>query len=180
MDLIDLLVKSGAGKSVSQLAGAIGLGESQAGDLIGALAPAMMRGIQKQTESGSSLAGLEKALAGGNHQRYIEQPDLMQSESTREDGNKILGHIFGSKDVSRNVAAQAAEQTGIDTSIIKKALPLLAGLAMAALSKKTGGSTRTSAPTESGLGGLLGSLLVANSNKQGGLDDLLGLAKKLF
>ena len=180
MDLMDLLVKTGGGQSVSQLAGTVGLQESQASDLIGALAPALMRGFQKQTESGSGLAGLQDALAGGNHQRYIEEPDMMQSESTREDGNKILGHIFGSKDVSRNIAAQAAQQTGIDTSIIKKALPLLAGLAMGALSKKTGGGPGTSAPTGSGLGGLLGSLLVDKASQQGGLDDMLGLVKKLF
>jgi len=180
MDLMDLLEKTGGGTSVGKLAGTVGLGDSQTKDLIGALAPALMRGMQKQTEDDSGLAGLQSALAGGNHQRYIEQPELMQSEATREDGNKILGHIFGSKDVSRNVAAQAAQQTGIDTSIIKKVLPLLAGLAMGALSKKTAGGAGVGASTGGALGGLLSGLLGGNDKQQGGLDDLLGLAKKFF
>lgn len=180
MNLIELLSKSGGQKSITQLAGAVGLGESQANDVVGALAPALMRGLQKQTESEGSMASLQRALASGNHQRYIERPDLMQSASTRADGNKILGHVFGSKDVSRNVAAMAAKETGIDTSIIKKALPLVAGLAMAALSKETSQSAATSEPAGGMLGNLLGGLLGGNNNQQGGLDDVLRLAKKLF
>jgi hypothetical protein len=179
MDLMDLLLKTGAGNSVGQLAGSVGLGESQANDLIGALAPALMRGLQKQTESDSSLQGLQSALAGGSHQRYIDQPELMQSETTRDDGNKILGHVFGSKDVSRNVAAQAAQQTGIDAGIIKKALPLLAGLAMGALSKQSGGADARSLGL-GGLSGLIGGLLGGDDGQKGGLDDLLGVVKKLF
>lgn len=42
-------------------------------------------------------------------------------------GNQILGHIFGSKDASRDVATQASQQSGVDTSVLKKLLPILAG-----------------------------------------------------
>lgn len=180
MDLIDLLVKTGGEESIRQLAGNVGLESSQAQSLIGALAPALMRGLQKQTETSTSLAGLQRALSSGAHQQYLERPDLMNSTATRDDGNKILGHIFGSKDVSRNVAAHAARQTGIDSAIIKKALPLVAGLTMGALGKKAAGTASGSMPSRRGLGGLLGSLVAGQGGQQIGLDDLLGLAKKLF
>ena len=134
-----------------------------------------MRGLQKQTESSGGLAALQGALASGNHQRYVDQPELMQSSATRDDGNRILGHIFGSKDVSRNVAAQAAADTGLDAGLIKKALPLVAGLAMGAISKKTSGGA-----AEQDSGGALGGLLGGSGRSSGGVDDLLGLAKKLF
>ena len=179
MDLMELLRTAGADKSVGQIAGSVGLGEDKAQDLIGALAPALMRGLQKQTESSGSLSSLQGALASGKHQRYVDQPELMQSAATRDDGNKILGHIFGSKDVSRNVAAQAAAETGIDAGLIKKALPLVAGLAMGAISKKTsGGAVENDAGGS--LGGLLGGLLGGSGRDSGGVDDLLGLAKKFF
>ena len=79
---------------------------------------------------------------------------------------------FGTKEVSRNVAAQASEVTGIDASLIKKALPLLAGLAMGALSK----NSTASDPSESSLSDVFSSLT------DGGLDidDVVGLAKKFF
>ena len=178
MEIMDLLMKSGAGNSVGELASSIGLGDSQAKDLIAALGPALTLSLQKQSESSGGLDALQNALSSGTHQQYIDRPELMKSEATREDGNKILGHLFGSKDVSRNVAARAAQDTGIDAGLIKKALPLVAGLAMGALSKSS--SPEAPAESDSGLGGLLGALVGGGSSSAGGVDDLLDLAKRLF
>lgn len=164
MDLMDLLKSAGAGSSLGEVAGSVGLDSSQAESLVGALAPALMRSLQKQAQTSDGEQALQRALASGNHQRYVDEPELMQSSATREDGNKILGHLFGSKDVSRNVAAQAAAETGIDAGVIKKALPLVAGLAMGALGKRR----------ESSLTDLLG------GGDGFGVDDLLGMAKRLF
>ena len=93
----------------------------------------------------------------------------MSSDATRSDGNKILGHLLGSKDVSRNVAAHAAESAGIDASTIKKALPMLASLVMGAMSKKDVASNP----------GVLGNLIDKDGDGVG-LDDVLGLARKFF
>ncbi len=178
MDLLDLLKSSGGSDGIGELAGAVGLGSSDTDKLIGALAPALMRGLQKNTASDDGLAGLRNALQTGGHERYIDNPSLLRDEATRSDGNKILGHIFGSKDVSRNVAAHAAKETGIDSGIIKKVLPLLAGLAMGAMSKKSaGGRALGSSASQGGLGPL-GDLLGGGDGF--GLDDVLGLAKKFF
>ena len=90
-------------------------------------------------------------------------------------GNGILGHILGSKDASRNVAAHAAQASGVDASIIKKMLPVVAAMAMGALSKQTDSGRRLK---DDG-GGLLGSLLDSNQDGQV-LDDVINLARKLF
>ena len=173
MDLIDLLRKSGADGSVGELAGSLGLGQSQAKDLVGALSPALIESIKSQAAKPGGLDALQSALEKGDHRKYIEQPDLLRAEETRVDGNKILGHLFGSKDVSRNVAAQASQETGIDSSLIKKALPLVAGLAMGALGKSKEESS------SGGFSGLLGGLLGAGGGNRD-VGDLIGLAKKLF
>jgi hypothetical protein len=173
---MELIGKAGGEKSLANLAGSLGLDASSTGNLVGALAPALMRGMQKQTESADGLAGLASALGSGKHQQYLDEPDSITNESAIQDGNGILGHLFGSKDVSRNVAAQAAESTGIDASLIKKALPMLAGLAMGAVSKN-----RDQADTSgASLGGMLGGLIGGGDDDGFGLDDVLGLAKKFF
>ena len=72
-------------------------------------------------------------------------------------GNQILGHIFGSKDVSRDVATQASQQSGIDSSVLKKLLPIVAGaVAMHYMTHRNQGSGTSGA---NGGGGLLGSVL---------------------
>ena len=103
----------------------------------------------------------------------------MGSDDTRQDGNRILGHIFGSKDVSRNVAAAAAQDTGVDAGLIKKALPLLATLAMGAMSKKTAAGRDIGTSAQSGGLGPLGDLIGLGGSKSG-LDDILGMARKFF
>ncbi len=178
MNLMDLLKSSGGGDSVGKLADAVGLGSGDTAKLVDALAPALMGGLKKNTGDDSGLAGLRSALETGGHDRYLDDPGLMGSDDTRADGNRILGHIFGSKDVSRNVAAAAAGETGIDAGVIKKALPLLATLAMGALNKKSSAGQDLGSSAQSGGLGPLGDLL--NMGGKSGLDDILGMAKKLF
>lgn len=178
MDLLDLLKGAGGTDSIGELAGAVGLGSSDTNKLIGALAPALLGGLQKNTGTDSGLAGLRKALQSGGHESYVDNPKLLREDTTRADGNKILGHLFGSKDVSRNVAAHAAKETGIDSGIIKKALPLLASLAMGAMSKKSSaGRDLGSSPGKGGLGPLAELFGGADGF---GIDDVLGLARKFF
>ncbi len=178
MDLMDLLKATGGDDSIGALARTVGLGSSDTSKLVESVAPALMRGVQKNTANDDGLAGLRRALETGGHDRYIDNPDLMASENTRTDGNNILGHIFGSKDVSRNVAAAASRETGIDSDLIKKALPLLASLAMGAMSKKSNGGREIRSTRDGGLGSL-GDLIGLGGSK-GGLDDILGMAKKFF
>ena len=176
MNLMDLLESGGGGSSVSALSKQLGLDGSQTASLVDAVAPALMRGLQSQTQSADTLNGLTKALTGGQHQQYLDNPDLVADGAMRDDGNRILGHLFGNKDVSRNVAAQAAHSTGIDSSLIKQALPILAGLAMGALSKK--GQAEATQPDADVFGGLIGGLLGGGDSVD--LDDVLSMAKKLF
>lgn len=174
MNLLDLLDSAGGQKSLGSLASNLGLDASTTNNLVGALAPALMGAMQKQTSSQDGLDGLKNALQNGKHQEYLSNPDSMSSPATVQDGNNILGHILGSKDVSRNVAAQAAESTGIDASLIKKALPLIASLAMGAMSKSSNaGQSLDSSSTSDLLGSLMGGDGVD-------MDDVLNLAKKFF
>ena len=185
MNLLDLLKSTGGGDSIGEIAGAVGLGSNETSKLVASLAPVLMRGLQKNPASDDGLTGLRNALETGGHQRYIDDPASLRRDEARLDGNNILGHIFGSKDVSRNVAAHAAQDTGIDSGLIKKALPLVAGLVMGAMSKKSSGGRELGSSRESGGLGPLGDLIGAatgssRSNDGVGLDDILGMAKKFF
>ena len=173
MNLIDLIDSVGGQQSLGSLANNLGLDASRTNDLVGALAPALMGALQKQTSSQEGLEGFKNALQTGKHQEYLSNPASMTSADTVADGNNILGHIFGNKDVSRNVAAQAAASTGIDSSLIKQALPLIASLAMGAMSK----SSNSGQSLDNSASDLLGSLMGGDGID---MDDVLNLAKKFF
>jgi hypothetical protein len=83
----------------------------------------------------------------------IDQPQALAGPHGVQQGNALLGQLFGSKDVSRTVAQHASAQTGIGADKMKALLPILATLAMGAMAKQGGGAAG------GGLGGLLGGLL---------------------
>jgi hypothetical protein len=180
MDLLNLLLNQGGGQAVRQLANNFGLDENQAVSALSGLLPALGQGLARNASSQGGLESLLGALTGGQHQRYLEDPSILNQADTINDGNGILGHILGSKEVSRQLAQQTSEKTGIGADILKKMLPMVATLAMGALSRQTASVQQTpGASAADGLSSMLGSFL--DSNRDGSIvDDVLGMASKFF
>ena len=178
MRISDLIEQFGAGGALDSLAHAVGLSKEQAEAMIDSVAPAVVRGVQHNTRSEDGLSRLRDALRTGNHGRYLDNPSVLRSDEAYEDGRGILGHIFGGRQVSRNVATHAANQTGISESIIEKALPLIASLVMGALSKQSNaGRDIGQAHADSNPLGPLAAIF--DQDHDGSvLDDIIGMASK--
>jgi len=181
MDLLNMLLNQGGGSAVRQLAENFGLDEGQAVSAISNLVPALGQGLARNASTPAGLESLMGALTGGGHGRYLEDPSSLGREETIRDGNGILSHILGSKDVSRQVAQQAAQSTGIGADVLKKLLPVVAAMTMGALSRQAGG-TQPAVPGGTAGGGLMGMLgQFLDSNRDGSvLDDVLGMASRFL
>jgi hypothetical protein len=181
-NLLDTILEANGGAIVSQLSREFGLRDSQTRDALGQLAPWLARGIQRNARTSAGLDSLAKAVREGSHAHYLERPEELARKTTAADGNSILGHIFGNKDVSRNVAGRAARETGIDSSLLKQMLPVVAALAMGALSK--GGRSDELLGGQQASSGSSGAELLTrflDSDRDGSvIDDVLGLAQKFF
>lgn len=200
MDVLDMLRRSGG---INAVANQLGIPPATAMAGTEALVPAIIGGFRKSSEtSGGGEAGLGAlvkmlgGMGGGALAANVLGPD--KTDVAR--GNDVLGQIFGSKDVSRSVAADAAARTGIDPALLKQMLPLLTMLVGGYFSARAGGSGAQ------GSGGLddIGSILSADSgsgddamSRGGGvlgglgslldmdgdgnaLDDILNMAGKLI
>lgn len=182
MDLMQLLLNSGGGGAIGQIAQQFGLQEDQAQSAVASLLPALQAGLSRNVKQEGGLDSLFQALAGGGHQQYLENPGILGSADNIMDGNGILGHILGSKDVSRAVAAQASQQTGIGTEILKKMLPIVASLVMGSLSRQTNAPAAPQSPFGQSGGGaidILSSILGGgDDNSSGG--GLMGMLGKIF
>ncbi len=194
MDLTSILKQSGA---IGAIAQQLGVNEQMAEIGAAALLPSILGGFKKTAQAQPSgldgLGGLLGQLGGGGLFDSVVAPE----PTPVNQGNDILGQIFGSKDVSRSVAGNAATQTGIDPSLLKKMLPILAMLVAGYMAKQSGGGAQTG-EASGGLGGLLGGLLggggqAAGSAQAGGLgslldmngdgnplDDIIGMAGKMM
>jgi len=169
MQITDLLGQTGGLQSIAR---ELGLSEAQVATGAAALAPAVLGGLQKQVASHpSGLGGLLGALGGGGLLDNVVAPQPTDVSQ----GNNVLGQIFGSKEVSRTVADDAAAKTGLDSSVLKKMLPMLAMLVTGYMAKQSGGASGGGG-LGGALGGMLGGVLGGGGagGALGGLGGLLG------
>ncbi|MGL4295868.1 MAG: DUF937 domain-containing protein [Aestuariivirga sp.] len=170
---------------LAELGKQFGLDAAQTQAAIDALAPVVAAGIRRNTQDDGGFADLISALARGNHAQYVDDPAVLESPVVVDDGNAILGHVFGSKDVSRGVAQQLSASSGIGASVLKKLLPIVAAMVMGQIAKKAlGGGAASRAPTPApapsggSLGDILGQVLgggqPSSQGQGGGLGDILG------
>lgn len=168
---------------LSELGRQFGLDPQQTQAAIDALAPVVAAGIRRNSQDDGGLADLIGALAKGSHGQYIDEPALLDRPETIDEGNAILGHVFGSKDISRGVAQQLSASSGIGAAVLKKLLPIVAAMVMGQLAKKSFGGAPAPAPAPKpapsgpSLEDILGQVLGGGAAKQapsGGLGDILG------
>ncbi|KQZ69500.1 hypothetical protein ASE06_01380 [Sphingopyxis sp. Root214] len=195
MNLTDILAQAGG---IESMANQLGIPPAMAKQGADALLPAILGGFKKQAQSGGGvegLGGLLGQLGGGGLLDSVLGPQTTPVEQ----GNDVLGQIFGSKDVSRTVAGQAAAQTGIDSGILKQMLPMLAMMAAGYMAKQGGQGGESgglggmlgnvlggamgggAAPSAGGLGGSLGGLgkMLDMDGDGNPLDDIMGMVNKM-
>jgi hypothetical protein len=139
MPLFDMMMNAQNGDAMRTMAQQFGLSESQVEQAMAALMPAFSTGLKRNASTPADMSDFLSALASGNHAQYF---DNMQSAFTPQgvaDGNGILGHLFGSKEVSRAVTKQAEAATGIGQEILKQMLPVIASAVMGGLFKQSTG-----------------------------------------
>ena len=182
MNILDMVMNSGNGAAVRQIGSQLGLDDTQTATALSALVPALASGVQRNVQTPGGLEGLAAALTSGNHQRYIDSPDALGDPAAVDEGNGILGHVLGSKDASRDVATQAAAQTGIGADVLKKLLPLAATLMMGAVARQHAqvGSTSPGGQAAGGLAGMLGGLLGEGGQGSSAMGDVTAMLGKVL
>lgn len=155
MQITDIIAQMGG---LQQVASQLGVTPQQAQSGAEALLPAILGGFQKQAAQPSGLDGLTGLLGQLGGSGLLDNV-LSAGPTEVGQGNNVLGQIFGSKDVSRTVAANAAAQSGLDPALLKKMLPILAMLAAGYMARQGGGAGGGASSAGGGLGGLLGGLL---------------------
>ena len=179
MNMMEMIMQAAGGQAPQQIGSQFGLNQQQSQSAIGALLPAISSALKQNSGSPQGLAGLLGALENGSHDQYLDNPANLARQDAVAEGNGILGHLFGSKEVSRAVAGHAAEETGIGADVLKKMLPMVAMMAMGSLGKQTRGAGMFNQPQSGGgLQGMIAQMamqqLTGGAQSKGGLGGLLG------
>ena len=162
-NLYDILDSAHDGEAIAVLGREFGLTPAQTQSAVAALLPAISSGLKQSTSTVDGLGNLFAVMGQQQdlHPMY-DDPDTAFGSEGLAAGNDALSVIFGSPDASRQVVDQAQRFSGVSSSILKKLLPVLAGIIISGL-MRSGSSGRSAAP-----GG------PAPSEGSGGLGDILG------
>ena len=173
---------------INQMAALLGTDPASAQSAVEAALPTLLAGMHNNVQAPNGAALLQSALV--QHQDGLVDGGVDATQVDTEDGEKIVGHVFGGQQdqLASNVAGTAG-LGGIGGDLIRKALPILAPIVMSYLAKKifgpcgqaggAGGAQTGGIDLGSILGGILGAGAGAGagagSGQQGSvLDSVLG------
>jgi hypothetical protein len=146
-NLYEVLADAQNGAAMAELSREFGLSAQQTQAAVAALLPAISMGLKRATTTPEGLGDLF-ALMGAQpalHGMY-DDPQAAFTREGRAAGNAALARMFGSPDASRAIANQAQQLSGISSTILKKLLPVLAGLIISSLMRSGSGKAAPSAP----------------------------------
>ncbi|TIT19402.1 MAG: DUF937 domain-containing protein [Mesorhizobium sp.] len=166
--LFDILAQSQNGNGMQALAQQFGLSQQQTQAAVAALLPAFSQGLKRNTADPYGLGSFMTAMASGQHAKYFEDASRAFSPQGLDEGNGILGHLFGSKDLSRAVASQAAQASGISQQVLQQMLPAIASMMMGGLFKQTTNQLGGQMHAAGGGGNPLGELIEQMMRQAGG------------
>jgi hypothetical protein len=147
MTLFEMMQSAQNGQAMQNLARQYGLSQQQTQSAIDALLPAFSMGLQRQTQDPYAFGNLAQMMTASPFAKMYDADGDGIPDNARTMGNDVLSQLFGSKEVSNAVTAQAAATSGVGQAILKQMLPVIASMVMGGLFKST---------NNQGMGGVLG------------------------
>ncbi|MDX3809598.1 DUF937 domain-containing protein [Bosea thiooxidans] len=147
MNLFEIMQSAQNGQAMQNMARQYGLSLQQTQAALDALLPAFSMGLHRQTQNPYAFGSLAQMMTASPYARFFEAGGNSIPPGAQMAGNDVLSQLFGSNEVSRAIAAQAAATSGVSQAILNQMLPVIASILMGGLFKST---------SNEGLGGILG------------------------
>ena len=189
MSLLDLITGSTGNQVAEQAENKFGISKSQIIALLIVAAPLVISYLKKKSENADEADTLNAALDKDHDGSILNDP--AQAHNRGQEGDSILGHIFGGE--KANVENQLSQNTGISMDKIGPIMAMLAPVIMGYIGQQKqannvtsggglgdllggilGGSAQEAQASNNPLSDILGSVLGGASQSSGGLGDILG------
>ena len=124
----DLMRQAQGGAGFDNLARQFGLRPDQVQLAVAALVPAFAMGLQRQAANPNAMAQFMQMMTAGHYPTFFDSAAQAFSAQGRQEGQAIVDRLFGSDEVTRRVAQQAAQFSGVGTEALNQILPLVAAI----------------------------------------------------
>lgn len=124
----DLMRQAQGGAAFDNMARQFGLSPEQVQSATAALMPAFAMGLQRTASNPNAMEQFFKLTSAGHYPNFFESAAQAFTPQAQQEGSTVLNQLFGSDEVSRRVAQQAAAFSGVGADIMQQMLPLMAGI----------------------------------------------------
>ena len=163
--ILDLLNSNLGKQIVNGVADSTGNEATKTSSVLTMGLPVMMKAMQRNASTPEGAEGLMKAISGKHSGGILDNlGDLFDggvNEEVTNDGEKILGHILGSK--RQGVESVIGEKSGLNADSVAQILKVASPILMGVLSKQV---MQNKVGSSNGIGDLLGGFLGGNSPAQ--------------
>ena len=135
MKLYDVIRSAGGGEIVEALAREAEISGDQAERALRLLLPELGRAIRRTAESRTGAPAVHAAMRDERYARYLEEPAALHEPGAAEDGERVLMEVLDDEQRAEMVRGAAAA-IDADEDRVRRLLPLVATLAMAALGQQ--------------------------------------------
>ncbi len=173
---------------VGQIGKKFGVDASKANGLVKLGLPLILGGLAKNAMDKKGAESLDKALAKDHDGSMLDNlTSMLGTKETEDDGNKILGHVFGDKlgDITSMLGKSADTDPKVAGGVLGSLAPIVLG--------QLGKTKREQGLDASSLASMLSDEKKESDNKLGGfmklldrdgdgqvVDDIMDLAKKFI
>lgn len=126
-NLFDMFVSNDQSEEQETLANRAGLSSSDFSKVAALGLPAILQGINRNTNDEAGNEAFNSALKQHEDVDQYQSIKQLSSDVDTQDGDNILGHIFGNKD---GVTNRISNTVGLSSADVKKVLVLLAPIVM--------------------------------------------------
>lgn len=133
--LYETIRAAGGGEIVAELAKDAGVGRDQAEQALRTLLPEFGRAIRRTGESRTGAPAVHAAMRDERYARYLDHPAALREGAAAADGERVLAEVIDEAQRNELIRAAAAAVQA-EEAAVRRLLPLIATLAMAAIGER--------------------------------------------
>jgi hypothetical protein len=132
VNLFDIMQTAQSGAAVTNMSRQFGLSPADTQRAVEALLPAFSMGLHRAAQNPAMLAPLLAMMGSGQYTPFF---DTGAGTRGAANGGDVLAQVFGSPEVTRQIAQQASSMTGIGVQVLQEMMPMIGATLIGGLFK---------------------------------------------
>ncbi len=134
VNLLDIMRQAQQGAGMDNMARQFGLSLADAQRAVETLLPAFSLGFRRNALDPGAFGPFLDALSSGRYAPFFDGTTLMPGGGIQP-GAELMGQIFGSPEVSRQIAQQASVMSGVGAQVLQQMMPTIGAVLMGGMTR---------------------------------------------